>query len=107
MTYHLTLKDVQTGQEVRITTKGDGAWFSQGNGSCDCNRAPEFEGLDEAMEAEMRARHPDLSPWAGLCYGAFRVVIIKSDIPGYTLQDLNHDYPAKVLRLAGILTDLP
>lgn len=71
-----TFLDLKTGK----TAKGDEQsffWWTEGNGSCDCNRAILFEGAEEELE----------TLYSGVCYGCRRFVAI--DVEG----DLNsYDY---------------
>ena len=74
-----TFLDLKTGK----IAKGDDMsffWWSEGNGSCDCNRSVCFEGAHEELEA----LH------SGVCYGCERFVAI--DVEG----DLNsYDHEGK------------
>lgn len=95
-------KDLKTG----ATAPGDPAsifWWTEGNGSCDCNRAC-FLGKDEEMEAAMRLAHPDLLPLQSYfwCWGCkrFIAVDVTGDFEGMTkeavLKALNEGYPADI-----------
>lgn len=82
-----TFLDLRTGK----TAKGDDAsffWWTEGNGSCDCNRAIAF-GVE--VRAQMYAQFP------GVCCGCKRFVAI--DVEG----DLEYDE----LYRGGILTEVP
>ena len=94
----LTLKDLVTGQTVDVDDDDyQPFWWAEGNGSCDCNRAHYFDGIEEEIEAQHRAANPaayaDLHPSAGLCYGTKRIVIIAADTDEYTLAEFNEGYP--------------
>lgn len=69
-----TFLDLKTGQ----IAKGDDwsfYWWTEGNGSCDCNRAICFEGAEEELEA--------LYP--GVCYGCKRFIAI--DVEGSLISE--------------------
>lgn len=83
-----TFFDLRTGK----TAKGSDEsffWWTEGNGSCDCNRARAF-GLDDEMEAQQHRDKPELKEWQSVCYGCKRFIAI--DVEG----DLNsYDYEGK------------
>lgn len=85
----VTIKDSQTGETA--TSEGFGGWYwSDGNGSCDCNRETLFGN----------------NTTYGTCLGSNRYVIIKAipedmdkeDHIPYTLEELNSDYPPMLLK---------
>ena len=96
-----TFEDLVTG---KITVgspdkwEGDVFWWTDGNGSCDCNRAMVC-GKEDEMDAEMRRQYPDLKEWQGFCYGCKRFVAIDvtGDFEGMSKEELlfalNSDYP--------------
>ena len=60
-------------------------WWTDGNGSCDCNRAYQFMTEEEVNDA----------PDTGFCDGCQRYLIIgASEGP---LSDYNHGYPPELL----------
>lgn len=67
----------------------DGYWWSEGNGSCDCNRAI-YSGVQIDTE--------------GVCLGCKRFLIVESDNPEYSLAELNQGYPSELLKAHGIPT---
>lgn len=74
-----TLFDLRTGK----TAKGDDRsvyWWTEGNGSCDCNRAEAFEGVAEEMWKQQHTDKPGLKEWQSLCYGCKRFIAI--DVAG-------------------------
>ena len=99
MTITPTFKDLVTG-DIRKPREGFGDvyWWTEGNGSCDCNRARLFDGADEEMDAAMRAKHPELEPHQSYCYGCqrFIAVDVEGDFEGLTknelLAELNREY---------------
>jgi hypothetical protein len=82
-----TFLDLRTGK----TTKGYDMsyfWWTEGNGSCDCNRV---RGFGVALAAELEAQH------SGVCYGCKRFVAI--DVEG----DLEYDEEWR----GGVVTKIP
>ena len=69
----------------------DAYWWSEGNGSCDCNRSI-YCGVDDLDD-------PDY----GICRGGKRFLIIEADTDEYTLAELNNEYPEELLKKYGIL----
>jgi hypothetical protein len=87
-----TFEDQVTGEVTSTADKrweGDVFWWTEGNGSCDCNRAIVC-GKEDEMDAAMHQ---------GFCYGCKRFVAIDvaGDFEGMTkaemLAALNSDYP--------------
>jgi hypothetical protein len=74
-----TLFDLRTSRTA-LGADNSVYWWSEGNGACDCNRAIAFDGADEEMDTAMRAAHPGLQEWQGLCYGCTRFIAI--DVTG-------------------------
>jgi hypothetical protein len=74
-------------------------WWTEGNGSCDCNRAIHFEGVDDEMNAQQHIDKPGLEPHQSLCYGCKRFIAI--DVGGaleglskqQILSEMNSEYP--------------
>lgn len=95
-----TFRDVVTGTIAKAVHPASLFWWSDGNGSCDCNRMDVFN-LDEIMspediaklEAEWEAGH-------GTCWGAVRLVVIdvEGDIEDHekadAIAEMNGCYPA-------------
>ena len=77
----VTILDTVTGLTHTITG-GNTYWWTDGNGSCDCNRWP-------ADESGSHCRGD-----SGVCDGChrFRVVCVEPLLPGYELEDFNRGY---------------
>jgi hypothetical protein len=77
------LKDLKTGEEEwsHFDCEADIFWWSEGNGSCDCNRALTF---DSKIEEELEVKFGDY------CYGCERFVVIdvKGDLEGLTKEEV-------------------
>ena len=96
----ITLLDTVTGETCIVDNEPwDVWWWTQGNGSCDCNRKDYFD-------VEM--------PDTGFCIGAHRFLVIKVDDVKNTdfeecfdnlpeLKDFNEDYPDELLTRHGII----
>lgn len=99
----LTLLDVETSNKIDFEIEDDQVtiWqWTEGNFSCDCNRAFQFsEELDDEMDERMRKNHPELKEWQSCCWGSKRFLVIKVDpIPKeFTIKDFNEDYPEALL----------
>lgn len=71
-------------------------WWSEGNGSCDCNRVPSKE-----IEHELDSKYGD-----GFCYGCNRFLIIDIVSEGCELitnkndeiKKMNNEYPLELLQ---------
>ena len=80
------LFDIETGKKS-LYEGGDLFWWSEGNGSCDCNRALAFENVEEELDKKYGK---------DTCYGSHRIIAI--DIIGnYSnktemLKLINQDY---------------
>jgi len=100
-----TFKDLVTGQIAKATDKPlfNVYWWTEGNGSCDCNRAIVCGVYDE-MEADLHHANPELLPHQSLCFGCkrFIAVDVEGDFEGMTKEDLiramNSDYPLEATR---------
>lgn len=69
-------------------------WWTEGNGSCDCNRLPTTDQeLDLEKSDPIRLSH---------CKGCQFAVIVAVEplIEGYTLADFNQHYPPEVVEKA-------
>ncbi len=82
----VTLYDTHT---QRVAPGMDGcnlSWWTEGNGSCDCNRRAAFGEPDDTRMTT--------------CYGCRRYLIIAVEPleEGYTLLDFNPGYPVGVLQ---------
>lgn len=86
----LTLLDTVTGVRKEIQDDCDGYYWSEGNGSCDCNRAMYF----------------GVGPLAGSsrCIGCKRFLIVACDNEQYSLFELNECYQKKLLRKHEIIS---
>lgn len=85
-----TFLDLRTGKTAQGSDESV-YWWTEGNGSCDCNRATHFDGADEEMDAAMRKEHPELEEWQDLCYGCKRFIAIDvtGDLNSYDHNGLN------------------
>ena len=95
----ITFKDLVTGETTKAADwEGDVFWWTEGNGSCDCNRAIAC-GKEEEMDEAMPRENTDLEDWQSFCYGCYRFIAIdvEGDFEGMTKQELldvlNRDYP--------------
>lgn len=83
-----TFFDLRTGK----TAKGDNMsffWWTEGNGSCDCNRMIHFdETAQKEMHAAQAVAHPELQPHQGVCFGCKRFIAI--DVEG-DLNSYDHE----------------
>ena len=73
-----TLKDIKTGEiktANKITDNFNVSWWTDGNGSCDCNRAHIF-GKKEEIETEIHQKTPDLKEWQSICFGYDRFIAV-------------------------------
>lgn len=82
----ITLLDTKTGLTKEHSDDSDAWWWYEGNGSCDCNRAL-YIGVYEDIPEEFTE-----------CSGCKRFLIIACDDKTYTLQELNENYPAELLK---------
>jgi hypothetical protein len=91
-----TLIDTKTGARKLCTSWQPEAsvfWWTEGNGSCDCNRALAFGG-DEMLEQQIL----ELSLPENVCIGCHRwyIIEVSGDLEGYseaeTLERANPDY---------------
>lgn len=95
-----TLKDLITGI-VKKAYDASVFWWTEGNGSCDCNRSIVF-GKHEEMTAAQRVEHPELERHQGYCFGCKRFIAIDvdGDLEGLSkekaLQELNRGYAGKL-----------
>ena len=103
-TIGVTLLDTET----RVIRKDEDArsiyYWSDGNGSCDCNRVGVFDdAVQEAMDAAQHARLPTLLPAHQVCFGSHRFVIVYvhgdcgGAAPAEVLAMMNEDYPPGLL----------
>jgi hypothetical protein len=84
----ITLLDTVTGKRQELIGRWDPAWWADGNGSCDCNRAI-FMGLPELSESNT-------------CIGCKRFLVVEATYKDYTLREFNEGYPEELLRANGI-----
>jgi hypothetical protein len=92
----VTLRDTLTAETAVAT--GFNLWFwSEGNGSCDCNREGYFDNADGNTKEEMA----EMEERVGYCIGSHRYLVVEVEpMPnGFTLSDFNGSYP-KALREA-------
>lgn len=77
----VTIKYVKTGEFVRLDASGTREFdWSEGNYSCDCNRAL-FMGFPELSHC-----------------GHSNFLVIDSDDPGFNLRQWNEDYPEDLIK---------
>lgn len=94
----LRLRDLVTGQTADVDDDSTEWWWTEGNGSCDCNRACYFPDIEDELEAKMRHEHPELLPHQGICFGTKRIIVEwvhPDDLDGHDLADFNVGYPAE------------
>ena len=95
-----TILDTVTGEKKKVDSKFDNPWWwwSEGNGSCDCNRSIAF-GKDDELDELMRAKHPELERWQSICYGfsRFLIVGVDGDCGTCSMLDFNADYPKELV----------
>lgn len=82
----VTILDIKTGQTKECHGWTE-LWWTEGNGSCDCNRAI-FMG------------HHHLG---GVCLGCNRYLIIKVNGSNLPLEDFNGGYPVNLLTRKGMM----
>ena len=105
----IAILDTVRNEKVMFEDKhweGDIWYWTEGGGSCDCNRSIKFsDEVDDEMDREMRGRFPDLEDDQTCCYGANRFLIVKVDpMPeSYELLDFNRSYPEELLMKYGIM----
>lgn len=76
-----TFFDINTGKSAKSPFDENEHWWTEGNGSCDCNR---HQGFGPAVSEEIRAQ------FEGACAGTSRFVAtdIEGDLEGYTKEHL-------------------
>lgn len=85
-----TFFDLRTGK----TAKGwdlSVYWWTEGSGACDCNRAQAFgTAVQNQLDQQMRARHLELKPHQGYCYGCKRFIAVgaEGDLEGHALETI-------------------
>lgn len=85
----VTVKDSVTGEQRTLPTLFDATWWSEGNGSCDCNRHGLF------FPEHPRAEPPDgLLVFESYCLGCVRYLIVDVSPmpPGWAVEDFNTGY---------------
>ena len=82
----VTLLDTLTGERLPMAPGGTAFWWSEGNGSCDCNRSL-FMGIDLGGD---------------VCHGNNRFLIVACSDPRYSLRRMNEGYPEELLTRHGI-----
>jgi hypothetical protein len=88
-----TFKDIKTGKTAKFNreVECDVWWWTEGNGSCDCNRAYAF-GEELVEELDKTYSHNS-------CSGCNRLICIdvEGDLEGFTKEELiemlNEEYP--------------
>lgn len=104
----VTLMDYETGEVKDIPNEDWSAfWWTEENGSCDCNRSSMFdEDIASAMEDAQAAEHSELKPWQAYCHGVHRFIVvdIHGDFEGESydklLARMNSDYPQEKVAFA-------
>ncbi len=90
--HKLTLLDTLTGKIEEITSSRGGFYWSEGGGSCDCNRSILFGEYDNIRSIQ-EIQFPELRGAAsGYCFGSKRFWIVESDYADWTLDELNYRY---------------
>lgn len=87
-----TLLDIKTGKTVTAKDSESSVfWWTEGNGSCDCNRAAEF---DDDIYDEIAQQFEE-----NVCFGCHRIVAIDAhgDLESCSKEDvlewMNDGYP--------------
>ena len=83
----VTLWDAISGATVTVDSTENLWWWTEGNGSCDCNRAdffPDVEVLDDT----------------GYCVGCKRFLVVSAAPPLDWVVDANDGYPAELQQRA-------
>lgn len=86
-----TFFDLRTGKTAKSTFDNSEYWWTEGNGSCDCNRMRAFgDALLEQLECEQHKAKPELLPWQSVCFGCKRFIAIdiEGDLEGFTKEQL-------------------
>jgi len=93
-----TLLDTKTGKIAVVEDYDFNVWWwTEGNGSCDCNRSNYFEGLHEELVKEIGMEN--------VCFGCKRIIAIDvhGDLEGFTKKEIinkmNEDYPYEKIYL--------
>lgn len=86
----VNILDTQTGITHETGDDYDGYWWSQGNGSCDCNRRI-MMGVPQVTGAGMK------------CEGHERFLIVMASDSQFSMAELNDGYPKELLRKHGVL----
>lgn len=94
----VTILDTESGIRTALDDYATAYWWSEGNGSCDCNRSS-YVGVDLGFN---RIGDSNL----GVCAGHKRFLIVDHDERAeYSLRDMNHRYPVELLVAHGIDPD--
>jgi hypothetical protein len=83
----VTLWDAVTGAVVTVESTENLWWWTEGSGSCDCNRSDFFPEVEE----------PDDT---GHCIGCKRFLVVKADPPLDWVVDANDGYPDELRQAA-------
>jgi hypothetical protein len=89
----VTVLDTVTGERRTKQTK-NGTWFwTEGDGSCDCNRHGDFFPENDRFNGADPCDF--LAPGEPYCPGCvrYRIVAVEPMLPGYELADFNAGYP--------------
>lgn len=90
----IVILDTETGERKDCSefAQGTDDWYwTEGNGSCDCNREIAFCGIEETN------RRKDVRESWGICLGCKRYLIVDSDEGDYFLREANSEYPKELV----------
>lgn len=87
---HVTILDTVTGKQLVHETDYSLFYWTQGNGSCDCNRG-------------MLVLGGDAWPRSDHCMGHSRFLITKHDYDYETPKDMNENYSEELLKAHGLI----
>jgi len=106
-----TFYDLVTGKTAKDEDQTELSvyWWTEGNGSCDCNRMRFFPEVAEEMEKQQREKHPELHEGAGICFGCKRFIAIDidGDLTSYDYDDTNPVLHTKEEILREMNSDYP
>lgn len=93
----VTIRDRQTGTVAPGMDGFNAYWWSEGNGSCDCNRGDLFPDDLPEGEGEYSLDWMDDEPFGPICRGRvrFEIITVEPMPEGMTLADFNRGYPPR------------
>lgn len=85
----ITVEDIQTGERRTQKTPFNAHWWTEGNGSCDCNRHLTFFPEHDPPAGIDGKPFPE-----GFCFGCkrYRIVAVEPIPEDYMLADFNDGY---------------